>query len=51
MSQDTLIKLECTDCKRINYYSQKNKKKIKDRLEIKKFCKHCKTHTPHKETK
>ena len=51
MSQETLIKFECTDCKKINYYSQKNKKTIKERLELKKFCKHCKKHVPHKETK
>ncbi len=51
MSQENLIKMECTECKRLNYYSQKNKKVIKDRLELKKFCKHCKKHTLHKETK
>ncbi|MBD3359505.1 MAG: 50S ribosomal protein L33 [Candidatus Buchananbacteria bacterium] len=51
MSQENLIKLECTECKRINYYSQKNKKTIKERLELKKYCKHCKKHTLHKETK
>jgi len=51
MSQDNMIKLECTDCKTINYYSSKNKKKLKDRLEMKKFCKGCKKHTAHKETK
>ncbi|MBU2509519.1 50S ribosomal protein L33, partial [Patescibacteria group bacterium] len=26
MSQDNLIKFECTECKRLNYHSQKNKK-------------------------
>ncbi|HDQ23049.1 MAG TPA: 50S ribosomal protein L33 [Candidatus Uhrbacteria bacterium] len=51
MSQENLIKLECTECKKINYYSQKNKKTIKERLQLKKFCKHCKKHTLHKETK
>ncbi len=51
MSQDNLIKFECKDCKRINYYSKKNKKIIKQRLELKKFCKHCKKHTIHKEVK
>ncbi|MFH0819597.1 MAG: 50S ribosomal protein L33 [bacterium] len=51
MSQENLIKLECTKCHRVNYHSQKNKKKIKGRLEIKKYCKFCKKHTPHKETK
>ncbi|MEA2088358.1 MAG: 50S ribosomal protein L33 [Patescibacteria group bacterium] len=51
MSQDNLIKLECSKCHRINYYSQKNKKTIKNRLELKKYCKFCKAHTLHKETK
>ena len=51
MSQETLIKLECSECKKVNYYSQKNKKIIKERLQLKKFCKHCKKHTLHKETK
>jgi len=51
MSQENLIKLECTECKRTNYYSQKNKKIIKERLELNKYCKFCKKHTKHKETK
>ena len=51
MSQDNLIKFECTECHRINYYSHKNKKKVKDRLELKKHCKHCRKHVLHKETK
>ncbi|MDO8667583.1 MAG: 50S ribosomal protein L33 [bacterium] len=51
MSQDNLIKLECTVCKRVNYFSKKNKKTLKNRLELKKFCLHCKEHTSHKETK
>ncbi|MDD2806959.1 MAG: 50S ribosomal protein L33 [Patescibacteria group bacterium] len=51
MSQDNMIKFECTECKRVNYFSHKNKKILKDRLEMKKFCKHCSKHTLHKETK
>jgi large subunit ribosomal protein L33 len=51
MSQDNMIKLECTECKRINYFSRKNKKTLKDRLELSKFCKFCDKHTAHKETK
>ncbi|MFA5134495.1 MAG: 50S ribosomal protein L33 [Patescibacteria group bacterium] len=51
MSQDNIIKLECTECKHINYHSHKNKKLHKDRIEIKKHCKWCKKHTMHKETK
>jgi len=50
MSQDTLIKLQCTVCKNINYYTHKNKKQNPDPLEIKKFCdKKCRGHTVHKE--
>ncbi|NTU98546.1 50S ribosomal protein L33 [Candidatus Falkowbacteria bacterium] len=51
MSQDNMIKLECTECKTVNYFSRKNKKTLKARLEMQKFCKHCKKHTNHKETK
>jgi len=51
MSQDNLIKLECTTCKRTNYHSKKNKKILKNRLEMEKYCKHCKKHITHKETK
>jgi large subunit ribosomal protein L33 len=45
------ITLACTECKNRNYQSMKNKKNDPDRLEIKKFCKTCRTHTVHKETK
>lgn len=51
MSQDNLIKLECTVCKKVNYHSKKNKKTIKGRLELSKLCAHCGKHTLHKETK
>jgi len=46
-----MIKLECTECGRTNYFSRKNKKTIKERLQIKKHCKWCKKHVLHKETK
>jgi len=48
---ENLIKLQCTVCKRINYYSRKNKKKVERKIEMKKFCKWCRKHTVHKETK
>lgn len=51
MSQDNLIKMECTTCKSLNYRSKKNKKILKDRLELKKFCSTCRTNVVHKETK
>ena len=46
-----IITLECTECKRRNYSTTKNKKNQRGRLELKKYCKFCKEHTVHKETK
>ena len=46
-----IITLYCTICKRKNYTSTKNKKSTPDRLELNKYCKWCKKHTPHKEEK
>ncbi|MFH2104988.1 MAG: 50S ribosomal protein L33 [Parcubacteria group bacterium] len=46
-----MIKFECTECKNVNYHSRKNKKNIKDRLELMKYCPFCGKHTAHKETK
>lgn len=51
MSQDNMIKMECTVCKHTNYFSKKNKKKLKDRLTLSKYCKKEKKHVDHKETK
>ncbi|MCH7759004.1 50S ribosomal protein L33 [Patescibacteria group bacterium] len=51
MSQVNLIKFECSECHRINYRSRKNKKTIKDRLELNKYCRWCLKHVLHKETK
>ena len=51
MSQDNLIKLKCTVCKRGVYYSSKNKKLVTKKLEYKKFCKVCRKHTVFKEVK
>jgi large subunit ribosomal protein L33 len=46
-----IITLACTECKRRNYSTRKNKKKHPDRLELKKFCKFCRKQTAHRETK
>ena len=55
-----VITLECTECrssenKRSNgvssYTTKKNRKNTPERLEVKKFCRYCNTHTPHKEIK
>ncbi|QQY79429.1 LSU ribosomal protein L33P [Keratinibaculum paraultunense] len=48
--RDRII-LACTDCKQRNYTTTKNKRNNTERLEIRKYCKFCKTHTVHKETK
>ena len=45
------ITLACSECKNRNYITTKNKKNTPDRIEIKKYCPHCKTHTAHKESK
>ena len=36
------ITLECTECKRRNYMTEKNKRNNTDRLEIVKYCRFCK---------
>ena len=46
-----IITLECTDCKRRNYSTTKNRRKSSERLEFSKFCRACRKHTAHKETK
>ena len=45
------ITLACSECKQRNYNTMKNKKNDPDRLEMNKYCKFCKKHTLHKETK
>ncbi len=46
-----IIQMECTTCKNRNYSTTKNKTKTPDRLERKKYCRFCRKHQPHKETK
>jgi len=46
-----IITLACNECKRRNYSTTKNKKKTTERLELRKFCPWCRTHTPHRESK
>ena len=45
------VTLACVECKQRNYQTNKNKKNDPDRLEFNKYCKFCKKHTLHKETK
>lgn len=46
-----VIQMECTECKRKNYATEKNKKNTNERLELRKYCKFDKKVTTHKETK
>ncbi|MBD3238274.1 MAG: 50S ribosomal protein L33 [Candidatus Moranbacteria bacterium] len=49
--QENYVKLKCNKCGKIGYTTRKNKKKLKIKLELNKFCQDCHTHTQHKEIK
>lgn len=53
MATSDFKKINCTTCKQQNYMRRKpNKKGVQvEKLETTKFCKHCRAHTTHKETK
>ena len=46
-----MVVLACNECKRRNYNTQKNKQKTTDRLELSKYCRFCRCHKAHRETK
>jgi large subunit ribosomal protein L33 len=46
-----LIALQCSECKRRNYTTAKNRRNIQEKLEFKKYCPYDRKHTLHKETK
>lgn len=46
-----IITMACVDCKERNYNTKKNRRNTPDRLELKKFCPRCRTHTTHRETR
>ncbi|OFX30823.1 MAG: 50S ribosomal protein L33 [Armatimonadetes bacterium RBG_16_67_12] len=46
-----IVTLACNECKRRNYTTTKNKKNDPERLEMTKYCKWCKKHTAHRETR
>ncbi|MFA6494984.1 MAG: 50S ribosomal protein L33 [Candidatus Paceibacterota bacterium] len=48
---ENLIRLKCGECKRINYFTRKNRKTSEGKLVIQKYCKWCRAHTKHTETK
>ena len=46
-----IITLQCPDCKERNYTTVKNKRNDPDRMELRKYCSRCRSHTAHRETK
>ena len=46
-----IIALQCTECKRKNYTTYKNRKNITGKLEKMKYCPFCRKSINHKETK
>ncbi|TKJ42814.1 50S ribosomal protein L33 [candidate division TA06 bacterium B3_TA06] len=46
-----IITLACSECKRRNYTTTKNKRNTQDRVTLKKYCRFCRKHTEHKEVK
>ena len=46
-----IITLACGDCKRRNYSTTKNRRKSSERLLFNKYCRFCRKHTAHKESK
>jgi large subunit ribosomal protein L33 len=50
-NKKAIIKLACPTCKTTNYFTKKTKQSAEKKLELKKFCKACKKHTAHKESK
>ncbi len=45
------LTLTCSECKSRNYYTAKNKNNTTAKIELKKYCKKCRKHTLHKESK
>ncbi|NIM89315.1 MAG: 50S ribosomal protein L33 [Candidatus Aminicenantes bacterium] len=46
-----IVTLECSECKRRNYTTTRNKKTKTTKIELKKYCRFDKKHTLHKEVK
>ncbi len=43
--------LECSACKSQNYVTSKNRQNVPDRLRLSKYCRKCRKHTEHVETR
>jgi large subunit ribosomal protein L33 len=45
------VTLACEVCKRRNYITTKNRQNDRERIELLKYCRFDRRHTPHKETR
>ncbi|HEX7065075.1 MAG TPA: 50S ribosomal protein L33 [Bacillales bacterium] len=50
MANKNKVALACEKCSRRNYSFPKSRSRV-ERMELKKYCKYCKEHTVHRETK
>jgi large subunit ribosomal protein L33 len=46
-----VINMGCTDCRERNYTSSKNRRNDSQRMELKKYCPRCRSHTTHREVR
>ena len=46
-----VVTLACTECRERNYTTEKNRRNDSGRLELRKYCRRCRKHTLHRETK
>lgn len=44
-----IVALACSQCRRYNYYTRKNRQKVRGKLAFRKYCRWCRKHTEHKE--
>src|SRR3954465_13789473 len=45
------VTLACEECKRRNYQTNKSKRNDPERITLRKYCKWCRSHTSHRETR
>jgi len=46
-----VVTLACTECRERNYTTEKNRRNDTGRMELQKYCRRCRSHTLHRETK
>ncbi|MCH8849293.1 MAG: 50S ribosomal protein L33 [Chloroflexi bacterium] len=47
----SVITLACSECRGRNYATSKNRRNDSERLELKKYCRRCRRHRLHRETR